>query len=145
MSIDGTYEPTNIFARIIRGEAPCARIFEDDATLAFMDAFPQSDGHCLVVHKKSVARNLLDVDEADLHAIVSTAQKIARALHRALKPDGVRIAQFNGASAGQTVFHLHVHIIPVYADRPLTAHASGGPSDLDKLNAFASRIAAAIP
>ncbi len=144
MSIDGTYDPTNIFARIIRDEAPCARVFEDDETLAFMDAFPQSDGHCLVVHKKSVARNLFEVDETDLHRIISTAQKIARALHQALKPDGVRIAQFNGAPAGQTVFHLHVHIIPVYADRPLTAHASGGPADLDGLKALAANITAAI-
>lgn len=144
MSIHGTYQPDNIFARIIRGEAPCARVCEDDATLAFMDAFPQSPGHCLVVHKTSTARNLLDVAETDLRQIVATVQKLARAVQRSLQPDGVRVMQFNGGPAGQTVFHLHFHIVPIYAGRSLHAHGSGEPASIESMNALASRIASAI-
>src|ERR1700689_5315288 len=111
MSLDGAYEDDNIFAKIVRGQIPAARICEDQATLAFMDAFPQSRGHSLVVHKASRARNLLDVERDALAAIMVATQRIARAVRLALKPDGIMVSQFNGSAAGQTVFHLHVHVI----------------------------------
>lgn len=141
MSLDGAYEVDNIFAKIVRGEIPAARICEDDTTLAFMDAFPQSRGHALVVHKTSRARNLLDVKQGELAAIMNTAQRVARAVRRALQPAGIMVAQFNGAAAGQTVFHLHVHIIPRWSDLPLGRHAGGAMTDISELNALARQIA----
>ena len=112
MSLDGDYDPDNIFAKIVRGEAPAAKVFEDHDTLAFMDVFPQGRGHVLVVHKRAHARNLLDVEPEPLQATILTVQRVARAVRFALKPDGVFVAQFNGQVAGQTVFHLHFHVIP---------------------------------
>jgi histidine triad (HIT) family protein len=141
MSLDGVYEGDNIFAKIVRGEIPAARICEDAATLAFMDAFPQSRGHALVVHKTSRARNLLDVEQGDLAAVMNTTQRIARAVRLALQPEGIMIAQFNGEAAGQTVFHLHVHIIPRWRDTPLGRHAGGAMADMAELNVLASQIA----
>jgi len=141
MSLDGVYEGDNIFAKIVRGEIPAARICEDENTLAFMDAFPQSRGHALVVHKASRARNLLDVEQGALAEIMNTTQRVARAVRLALQPDGIMIAQFNGAASGQTVFHLHVHIIPRWADIPLGRHAGGAMADLNDLNALAREIA----
>jgi histidine triad (HIT) family protein len=140
MSLDGVYEGDNIFARIVRGEIPAARICEDETTLAFMDAFPQSRGHALVVHKTSRARNLLDVELGALAEIMNTTQRVARAVRLALQPDGIMIAQFNGAASGQTVFHLHIHIIPRWADVPLGRHASGGMADVTELNSLARQI-----
>src|SRR5689334_3717302 len=105
MSLDGVYDPDNIFARILRGEIPSARICEDERTLAFMDAFPQTRGHCLVVHKTSHARNLLDAEPQTLADLVLATQKVARAVRAALTPDGIVVTQFNGGPAGQTIFH----------------------------------------
>jgi histidine triad (HIT) family protein len=135
MSLDGVYDPDNIFARIIRGDIPAARLFEDDSTLAFMDAFPQARGHCLVIHKTSHARNLLDVEPEALGAVMGVVQKVARAVRLALAPDGIVITQFNGAPAGQTVFHLHVHIIPRWAGQTMQRHGEGmaDPKDLREL------------
>lgn len=110
MSLHGTYDEGNIFARLIRGEIPSARIAEDADTLAFMDAFPQSPGHCLVVSKTSRARNLLEVEPEALTAVMTQVQRLTRAVSAALEPDGVIVTQYNGAPAGQTVFHLHVQI-----------------------------------
>ncbi|MDB5483082.1 MAG: hypothetical protein JWO83_4135 [Caulobacteraceae bacterium] len=141
MSLDGAYERDNIFAKIVRGEIPAARIGEDEKTLAFMDAFPQSRGHALVVHKTSRARNLLDVEQDELAEIMNTTQRVARAVRRALEPEGIMIAQFNGSAAGQTVFHLHVHIIPRWRDAPLGRHAGGAMGDMNELNALARQIA----
>lgn len=141
MSLDGAYESDNIFARIVRGEIPAARICEDAETLAFMDAFPQSRGHALVVHKTSRARNLLDAETDALAAIMNTTQRVARAVRLALDPDGIMISQFNGSAAGQTVFHLHVHIIPRWRDVPLGRHAGGGMADMTELTALARQIA----
>jgi len=138
------YHSDNIFAKLLRGEAPCVKIFEDDEVLAFMDIFPQTDGHCLVVPKRARAASLLDAPEGDLKTLIVGVQKLARAVESALAPDGLRIAQFNGAEAGQTVFHLHFHVIPVYAGKPMRAHAGGAPADTDKLKALAARIAAAL-
>jgi len=141
MSLDGAYEGDNIFARIVRGEIPAARICEDDNTLAFMDAFPQSRGHALVVHKTSRARNLLDVEQDALADVMNTTQRVVRAVRLALKPDGIVVSQFNGSAAGQTVVHLHVHIIPRWRDVPLGRHASGAMADVTELATLARQIA----
>ena len=112
MSLDGEYDRDNLFARILRGELPCAKVYEDADVFAFMDLFPQARGHLLVVSKTSHARNLLDVEPAALEKLILGVQRLARATRAALQPDGMAITQFNGAPAGQTVFHLHFHIIP---------------------------------
>lgn len=144
MSLETSYDPENIFAKIIAGDIPCVKLFEDDETLAFMDVFPQSEGHCLVVHKSAPATNLLTIDDKALAAVMRTVQKITGAVAKGLSPDGIRIAQFNGAPAGQTVFHLHFHVIPAYEGVPLGAHASGGPADTDTLEPIAEKIRAAL-
>ena len=123
MSLDGDYDPDNIFAKIVRGEIPAAKVYEDADILAFMDVFPQSRGHCLVVSKVSKARNLLEVEPDVLCGLMQDVQRVARAVVAALKPDGVVVTQFNGAPAGQTVFHLHVHIIPRHEGVPLMPHS----------------------
>ena len=115
MSLAGDYDVANIFARILAGEVPATKLYEDGETLAFLDAFPQARGHALVIHKHSRARTLLDVEPAALTAIMATAQKLARALVAALAPDGLQLIQYNGTAAGQTVFHLHVHLVPRWA------------------------------
>ena len=143
MSLDGQYDTDNIFARIVRGEIPAARVFEDADTVAFMDAFPQARGHTLVVHKRSRARNLLDVETADLNAVMATVQRVARAVRTALNPDGIVITQFNGAPAGQTIFHLHVHILPRWEGAALGRHGVG-MADVAELRALAEKIAAKI-
>ena len=135
MSLDGVYDEGNIFARIIRGEIPSAKIYEDDRVLAFMDAFPQARGHALVVHKHSRARNLLDVEPEALAEIMAGVQKVARAVREALNPDGILVTQFNGAPAGQTIFHLHVHILPRWEGDALAGHGRGQaePGELVRL------------
>ena len=144
MSLDGQYDPQNVFAKVLRGELPCARVYEDDGVLAFMDLFPQSTGHCLVISKRSQARNLLEVSPDDLCALMTGVQRVARAVREALEPDGIVVTQFNGAPAGQTVFHLHVHIIPRWEGVELKRHAGGGPADAGELKVLAERIAARI-
>lgn len=139
MSIHGTYDPENIFAKILRGEIPSARVYEDDQTLSFMDAFPQSRGHVLVI-PKAPSRNILDTSQSELSNIMAKTQMIAKAVHTALKPDGIVITQFNGAPAGQTVFHLHFHIIPRYNSVEMSAHATGQMADLETLEALAQQI-----
>jgi histidine triad (HIT) family protein len=135
MSLDGSYDEGNIFARIIRGEIPSAKIWEDDKVLAFMDAFPQARGHALVVHKHSRARNLLEAEPEALSEIMAGVQKVARAVRDALNPDGIVVTQFNGAPAGQTIFHLHFHILPRWEGEPLAAHGRGQaePGELVRL------------
>ncbi|MBN9252855.1 MAG: HIT family protein, partial [Mesorhizobium sp.] len=105
------YDDNNIFARILRGELPSHRVYEDDQTVAFMDVMPQATGHTLVL-PKAPSRNLLDADPAVFASLLSTVQKVARAAKQAFNADGVVVSQFNEAAAGQTVYHLHVHIIP---------------------------------
>ena len=144
MSLDGVYDDDNIFAKIVRGEAPAARIYEDHAVLAFMDVFPQSRGHCLVVSKTSRARNLLEVEPEVLTRLMADVQRIARAVVAALDPAGVTIAQLNGSAAGQTVFHLHVHVIPRWADQTMKMHGGGPMADLEELKDLAAQIAAKI-
>lgn len=144
MSLDGVYDDQNIFAKIVRGEAPAAKIYEDHAVLAFMDVFPQSRGHCLVVSKTSKARNMLEVEPEVLTKLMLDVQRIAKAVVAALDPEGVSIAQLNGSAAGQTVFHLHVHVIPRWADVAMKGHAQGGMADPAELKALAEQIAAKI-
>ena len=144
MSIDGQYDDDNIFAKIIRGELPCVKVYEDEHTLAFMDVFPQSKGHALVISKNEQARNLMDVSPGGLAHIMKTVKKLTGAIKSALMPDGIVVTQFNGAPAGQTVFHLHVHIIPRYTIGDLRPHASGKMADMDELNALAGKIKAAL-
>lgn len=141
MSLDGVYEGDNIFAKIVRGEVPAARICEDADTLAFMDVFPQARGHALVIHKAARARNLLDAELPELAAVIATTRRVCRAVRAALKPDGIVVSQFNGAVAGQTIFHLHFHVIPRWRDVPLGRHASGGMADLTELTKLARQIA----
>jgi histidine triad (HIT) family protein len=144
MSLDGEYDEDNIFARIVRGEAPAARIFEDHDTLAFMDVFPQSRGHTLVVHKRAQARNLLDMEPEPLQTLILAVQRVSKAVRAALRPDGLMVTQLNGGVSGQTVFHLHFHIIPRWEGVPLGRHASGGMADPAELAALAHQIAAEI-
>jgi len=144
MSLDGVYEPDNVFAKIVRGELPGTKVFEDADTMALMDVFPQSRGHTLVIHKSARARNLLDVDAAALSAIMDTVQRVARAVCSALKPDGVLISQFNGSAAGQTIYHLHFHIIPRWQGEPLGGHGAGRMADSAELASLAAQIAEKI-
>lgn len=144
MSLDGRYDADNIFAKIIRGEIPSVKVFEDDKVLAFMDVFPQSRGHALVISKTSQARNILEIEPQALADVAVAAQKLAKAAVAALKPDGVVVTQFNGAPAGQTVFHLHVHVIPRYEGEALGRHGEGGMADVEELKALAAKISAAL-
>lgn len=144
MSLEGEYDRDNIFAKILKGEMPCVKVHEDDATLVFMDVFPQSEGHCLVVPKDVMARNLADLPSDRVAGLFDRVQKTTRAVIAGLKPDGVRVAQFNGAPAGQTVYHLHVHVIPVWEGKTVRPHAEGGPVKADVLQPVAAKIAAAM-
>ncbi len=144
MSLDGAYDDGNIFAKILRGEAPAAKVFEDDHVLAFMDVFPQSRGHMMVISKESKARNLLEVEPAALEHLILGVQRVARAARAALNPDGVAIMQFNGAPSGQSVFHLHFHIIPRWSGVALKPHGQGGMADPAELAVLAREIAAQI-
>jgi histidine triad (HIT) family protein len=117
------YDPNNVFARMVRGEIPCIRVHEDDRTLAFMDIMPQSPGHCLVIPKVA-GESLLDSPAESLAAAIATVQRVARAVQSGLGASGVIVQQFNGPAAGQTVFHLHFHVLPVYgAGGALRLHA----------------------
>lgn len=144
MSLDGAYDDDNIFARILRGDVPCVKIHEDAATLAFMDAFPQTRSHALVVHKTSRARNLLDAEPQALEELILSVQRVARAMRAAFDPDGLVVTQFNGAPAGQTIFHLHFHILPRWQGVGLGPHAAGARADPAELAALAAQIAREI-
>ena len=143
MSLHGSYDADNIFAKIIRGEIPAVKVFEDDQILAFMDVFPQSRGHVLVISKTSKARNLLEAETKTLGRLIGAVQKVTQAVTTALNPDGVVVTQFNGTPAGQTVFHLHFHIIPRYEGEPLGRHGEG-MADIEDLKALAEKISAAL-
>lgn len=136
------YDPNNIFAKILRNEIPSVRLYEDEHTLAFMDVMPQSPGHLLVIPKEG-SRNLLDADPAVLARTIPVVQKLAVAAKDALDADGVLVTQFNELPAGQTVFHLHFHVIPRYEGVPLRPH-SGQMEDIEVLKAHAEKIKAAL-
>ena len=144
MSLDGTYDDDNIFAKILRGEMPAARVFEDEHVYAFMDVFPQGRGHTLVIPKQSRARNLLEEEPQMLSTLILGVQRVARAVRAAFNPDGITVMQFNGAPSGQTIYHLHFHIIPRWEGVPLGRHAGGGMADMDELKELAAQIAAKI-
>ncbi len=137
-----SYDPANIFANILGGELPCHKVYEDDVALVMMDIFPQSRGHTLVI-PKAPSRNLLDADPAALSAVMPLVQRVAVALKQVTGSDGLRLAQFNEAPAGQTVFHLHFHLIPVYEGITLGAHGSSRADDAE-LAGLAKSIAAAL-
>lgn len=137
-----TYDTNNIFAKILRGEIPCHKIYEDAHTLAFMDVMPMVEGHCLVV-PKAPSRGLLDADPTTLALLMATVQKVASAAVKAAKADGFQIRQYNEPAGGQTVFHLHVHILPMKEGVPLRPH-SGNMADHGELAKLAEAMKAAI-
>ncbi len=136
------YDPANIFGKIIRGEIPAHKVYEDADVLVMMDIFPQSKGHTLVI-PKAASRNLFDADPAVLARAIAQVQRVANAVHKAMHADGIRIAQFNEAPAGQSVFHLHFHVIPAYDGVELGRHGQGKADDAE-LAAQAKAIAAAL-
>jgi len=137
-----TYDPTNIFAKILRGEIPAHKIHEDAATIAILDVMPQSDGHALVI-PKAPAENLFDLETAMAEAAIRVGQRVARAALQAFQPAGIILMQFNGAEAGQTVFHFHLHVIPRYAGQALRSHGRG-MADPALLAEHAARLKAAL-
>jgi histidine triad (HIT) family protein len=137
-----SYDPNNIFAKILRGELPCHKVYEDDKVLAFLDIMPRAPGHTLVL-PKTAARNLLDVGEDDLAAVAKAAQKIAKAAMTVFGADGITLQQFNEGAGGQVVFHLHVHVIPRKAGVSMKPPASEKEKP-DVLAAQAAKLAAAL-
>ena len=144
MSLQGTYDPDNIFAKILQGTMPCVKVYEDDVALAFMDVFPQTQGHTLVIPKASEARNFLELPAAEVGPYMQRVQKVAQAVTNALSPEGVRIVQFNGEAAGQTVYHLHFHILPMKPGIDLGEHAGGEMVSAEILEPIAQRIRASF-
>ncbi|HUI20757.1 MAG TPA: HIT family protein [Methylocella sp.] len=136
------YDETNIFAKILRGEIPCHKVFEDDVALAFMDIMPQTDGHMLVL-PKSPARNILDADPEMLGKLIARVQTLARAAKEALAADGITVLQYNEPAGGQTVFHLHFHILPRWKDVALRPH-TGAHEKPEVLETFQNKIVAAL-
>ena len=135
------YDDQNIFARILRGELPAIKVYEDDKVLAFMDIMPQAEGHTLVI-PKSPAETLLDLDAEDAAYTIQIVQKIARAIEKGLDAKGIVLMQLSGASAGQTVPHVHFHLIPS-SIQELGRHAAT-MGDTDKIQALAEKIKAAL-
>ena len=136
------YDENNVFAKVLRGEIPCHKIYEDEDTLAFLDIMPRAPGHTLVL-PKSPARNILDIAPNDLAHVAKVAQKIAKAAMRAFGADGVTVQQFNEPAGGQVVFHLHVHIVPRHdgvAMKPPASHKE----DPKVLEEHAARLRAAL-
>ena len=137
-----TYDSDNIFAKILRGEIPCHKVYEDTDALVFMDVMPQSPGHALIV-PKSPSRNVLDADPAVLSKILPLVQKVAKAAKSAFDADGITVMQFNEPAGGQTVFHLHYHVIPRYEYQGLKTH-SGKMEDGAVLAANAEKLRSAL-
>jgi histidine triad (HIT) family protein len=136
------YDSNNIFAKILRGEAPSVRVFEDEVSLAFMDIMPRADGHTLVI-PKAPARNLLDIPASDLASLMPTVQRMSLAVKKAMDADGISIMQFNESAGGQVVFHLHFHILPRWTGVALRAPASA-MAPAESLELAAAKIRAAI-
>lgn len=131
-----------IFSKILAGEIPSAKVYEDDFIYVFMDAFPQSLGHTLIIPKRA-APDLLSVDAESLQHIILFSQKLARAQKSALAADGIRVVQYNGAAAGQTVFHYHMHLIPMWEGKKLGNHYTGA-APLAELQETAAKIQSAL-
>jgi histidine triad (HIT) family protein len=135
------YDPDNVFAKILRGELPCHKVYEDEAALAFMDIMPRGDGHVLVI-PKTPARGLLDIDAAALGQLIKRVQHVAKAATAAFDADGLTIQQFNESAGGQVVFHLHFHILPRWEGVALKPPGTMG--DQERLKAHAEKIRAAL-
>lgn len=135
------YDNDNIFAKILRGEMPCFKVYEDDSTLCFMDIMPRGTGHCLVIPKEP-CRNLLDAKPETIAAVHQVAQKIAQAAMKVFSADGITIQQFNEDAGGQEVYHYHVHIIPRKAG--VRAGNAGIMGDMEKIKANGEMLAAAL-
>ncbi|WP_150522805.1 HIT family protein [Roseibium sediminis] len=136
------YDTNNVFAKIMRGELPSHTVYEDDKTLVIMDIMPRGDGHVLVI-PKAPSRNIFDIADADLHAVMSTVKKLAIAVKKAFGADGTTIQQFSEPAGGQVVFHTHVHVIPRFDGIPMRPH-TGEMADNDTLAAHAEKIRAAL-
>lgn len=136
------YDDSNVFAKILRGELPCHKIYEDDKTIAIMDIMPRADGHCLVI-PKAASRNLLDIAADDLNAVMTTVQTMARAALKAFDADGITIQQFNESAGGQVVFHTHVHVIPRHEGVKLRPPAAE-MADQDNLVEWADKLRSAL-
>ncbi|MEM6463616.1 MAG: HIT family protein [Pseudomonadota bacterium] len=142
MTQTAAYDDSNIFAKILRAEMPCHKIYEDETTFAFMDIMPRGNGHCLVIPKQA-ARNILDVEPVTLADVIATTQRLSKAVIKAFDADGVTIQQYNEAAGGQIVYHLHFHVIPRFEGIKLRPH-SGEMEDNDVLKANAEKIRQAL-
>jgi histidine triad (HIT) family protein len=137
-----TYDPDNIFAKILRGQAPCVKVYEDELSLAFMDVMPRADGHTLVI-PKAKARNLFDIAPEDLARFMPSVQKVANAVMAGMKAEGISLQQFNEEAGGQQVFHLHFHVLPRWTG--VQVRPPGGPfQSAEALRPHAERIIAAF-
>jgi histidine triad (HIT) family protein len=140
--VSASYDPQNIFAKILRGEAPCVRVAEDEVSLAFMDIMPRVEGHVLVI-PKTPARNLLDISAAELARFIPSVQRIARAVKAGMTAEGIVVQQFNELGGGQVVFHLHFHVLP--RSTGVVIKPPGGPVvPAEKLEPHAAKIRAAL-
>jgi histidine triad (HIT) family protein len=137
-----SYDDNNVFAKILRGELPCQKVYETDRVLAFMDIMPRGDGHALVI-PKAKARNILDVEPDDLAELMKAVQIVGRAVKEAFSADGLTIQQFNESAGGQVVFHLHVHVIPRFDGVPLRPH-TGEMEKPEVLAANAEKVRAVL-
>lgn len=137
-----TYDPNNIFAKIIRGEMPCTKVYEDDVAIAFMDIMPRADGHVLVI-PKAAARNILDIEPADLSALMPALRKVAKAVKEGMKADGITLQQFSEPAGGQVVFHIHFHVLPRWDGVALRPH-TGAMEKPEILEEHAAKIRAAL-
>lgn len=137
-----TYDNNNVFAKILRGEIPCVKVLEDEKTLAFMDVMPQADGHVLVIPKEP-AESLLDLSPESAGALMMTTQRIAKAVKKGLNAPGIMLAMLNGAPAGQSVFHVHFHVIPRRAGVDMGMHARA-MVDPKSLEPIAAKIRSAL-
>jgi len=136
------YDPDNVFAKILRGEIPAHKVLEDDDVIVLMDVMPQGPGHTLVV-PKTASRNLLDADPAVLATLLPVVQRVARAAKAAFAADGISVFQYNEAAGGQSVFHLHIHVVPRFEGVPLKPH-SGKMEDQAVLAANAEKLRKAL-
>ena len=136
------YDANNVFAKILKGEIPCVKLYEDEKTLSFMDVMPQAEGHALVIPKEG-AENILDLSQDSAKALMATTQKIAKAVKKGLNAPGIMLAMLNGAPAGQSVFHVHFHVIPRAHGIELGLHARK-MVDAKTLEPIAAKIRAAL-
>lgn len=136
------YDDQNIFAKILRGEAQAYTVYENDDCLAFLDVMPQTDGHTLVL-PRAPAEDLFDLEDRLIANLMHSVRHVARGVRKAFNPDGIKLMQFNGEAAGQTVFHLHIHVVPCYLDRPSRVHGRDmAPANI--LEQHAERIRTAL-